>query len=241
MSDNEVLKVRNLAKWFGGIVALQDFDLTVKKGEIHCLIGPNGAGKTTVFKVIMGVYPPSAGHVYLNGREVTGMKPHMIARSGVAIKMQVPGVYSELSMYENMRIAAQKHVPKNELNDEIERLLTVVKLNNLDDQPVKNMSHGQQQWLEIAMALSSKPELLLLDEPVAGLGPEETEFTAQLVNELNAMGMTILFIEHDMNFVKSIAQRVTVLHQGRKFAEGSLEDILSNEKVVEIYLGKEAG
>lgn len=236
-----VLEVKNLAKNFGGITALTSFNLTVRKGDIHCLIGPNGAGKTTVLKIITGVYPPTSGRVLLNGHDITGMKSNKVVSQGIAIKMQIPGVYHELSLYDNMVIAAQNYVPKKELDAEIDRLTKLMKIDKLGNPLVKNMSHGQQQWLEIAMALASKPSILFLDEPAAGLGPEETEFTAQLVKELNRQGMTILFIEHDMNFVRSIAQQVTVLHHGRKFAEGTLDDILSNEEVVEIYLGKEAG
>lgn len=241
MSDNRevMLEAKNIAKHFGGIKALTDFNLTVHKGDVHCLIGPNGAGKTTVFKIIMGVYPPTYGKVLFKGEDITGLPSHKIAEKGLSIKMQVPGVYQELDMRENLRIAAQKYVPKKELDDEIERLIKLVKLDNLGNPLVKNMSHGQQQWLEIAMALSNKPDILFLDEPAAGLGTEETEFTAQLVTELNKQGMTILFIEHDMNFVKRIAKQVTVLHQGRKFAEGTLDDILQNPEVVDIYLGRE--
>lgn len=234
-----MLEVKNIAKHFGGIKALTDFNLTVHKGDIHCLIGPNGAGKTTVFKIIMGVYPPTYGKVFFKGEDITGLASHKIAEKRMSIKMQVPGVYQELTMRENIRIAAQLHVPKDQLDDEIERLINLVKLDNIGDPLVKNMSHGQQQWLEIAMTLSNKPELLFLDEPAAGLGTEETEFTADIVKELNRQGMTILFIEHDMNFVKQIAKQVTVLHQGKKFAEGSLDDILQNQEVVDIYLGRE--
>ena len=147
----------------------------------------------------------------------------------MSIKMQVPGVYSELTLRENIRIAAQNFVKEKDIEKEIDRLIDVVGIKNLGNPLVKNMSHGQQQWLEIAMALASDPDLLLLDEPAAGLGPD-----------LNARGMTILFIEHDMNFVKRIAKDVTVMHNGRFFAEGSLEEILSNKEVAEIYLGKEA-
>ncbi len=236
-----VLEVKNLAKSFGGITALSSFNLTVRKGDIHCLIGPNGAGKTTVLKIITGVYPPTSGKVMLNGKNITGMKSHQIVSKGIAIKMQVPGVYPDMTLYENMVIAAQNYVPKKELDSEIKRLTRLTKIADLGDPLVKNMSHGQQQWLEIAMALASKPDILFLDEPAAGLGPEETDFTAQLVKDLNKQGMTILFIEHDMNFVRSIAKQVTVLHHGKKFAEGTLDDILNNEEVVEIYLGKEAG
>ncbi len=237
--ERPVLEVKNLAKYFGGIVALRDFDLTVNKGDLHCLIGPNGAGKTTVLKIVMGIYPASSGVVSLNGKNISKLKSNQIVKEGVSIKMQVPGVYHEMTLRENMIIAAQNFVPKNELNDKIDELIERVKIKDLGDPLVKNMSHGQQQWLEIAMALASDPKLLLLDEPAAGLGPEETDFTAKLVTELNESGMTVLFIEHDMNFVKAIAREVTVLHQGRKFAEGTLDDILANEEVQRIYLGKE--
>ena len=178
-----MLEVKNIAKHFGGIKALTDFNLTVHKGDIHCLIGPNGAGKTTVFKIIMGVYPPTYGKVFFKGEDITGLASHKIAEKRMSIKMQVPGVYQELTMRENIRIAAQLHVPKDQLDDEIERLINLVKLDNIGDPLVKNMSHGQQQWLEIAMTLSNKPELLFLDEPAAGLGTEETEFTADIVKE----------------------------------------------------------
>ena len=136
-----------------------------------------------------------------------------------------------------MRIAAENYVPKKQLEEEIDRLIELVHIKDLGNPVVKNMSHGQQQWLEIAMALSSNPDLLLLDEPAAGLGPEETEFTAELVTDLNKQGLSILFIEHDMNFVKKIANNVTVLYYGKLFAEGPIEEIVNNEEVIRIYLG----
>ncbi len=235
-----VLEVKNLAKHFGGITALSDFNLIVRKGDIHCLIGPNGAGKTTVLKIIMGLYPPSSGRVILNGHDITGMKSQDVVRHGISIKMQVPGVYQDLTIRQNMIIAAQNYIPHKEIENEIDKLIKLVKIDNLGNPIVKNLSHGQQQWLEIAMALASKPSILFLDEPAAGLGPEETQFTADLVKDLNEQGMTILFIEHDMNFVKSIAKQVTVLHHGIKFAEGNLTQILANKEVVQIYLGKQS-
>lgn len=161
------------------------------------------------------------------------------AYRGISIKMQIPGVFGELSLRDNIRIALQNHVSSHEVEAEIDRLVDFVGIQGLGNPFVKNMSHGQQQWLEIAMALASRPKLLLLDEPAAGMGPEETEFTAQLVKKINAQGMTVIFIDHDMNFVRRIAQRVTVLHYGKIFAEGSLEEIEKNEDVIRIYLGEE--
>lgn len=211
--------------------------MSMDKGELRCLIGPNGAGKTTVFKMVMGVYPASSGRIVFQGEDITSISASKRARKGMSIKMQVPGVYEELTLRENMRIAAENYVPKKQLAEEIDRLIELVHIQDLGNPQVKNMSHGQQQWLEIAMALASNPALLLLDEPAAGLGPEETEFTAELVTSLNKQGLSILFIEHDMNFVRKIADQVTVLYYGKKFAEGAIEDIVNDERVIQIYLG----
>ena len=235
--DNTILELIKVSKQFGGIQAVEDFDFKVQKGEVHCLIGPNGAGKTTVFKLITGLYPVSSGRVKFKGVDITNMSAAKRARNGLSIKMQVPGVFEELTMRENIRIAAGNYISASRLEDETERLIKLVKLDKLGNPPVRNMSHGQQQWLEIAMALSSKPELLLLDEPAAGMGPEETAFTAELVNELNATGLTILFIDHDMDFVRQIAQKVTVMHYGRKFAYGTVDEISNDPGVKQIYLG----
>lgn len=233
----KILVLDKVSKQFGGIQAVEDFSMTMDKGELRCLIGPNGAGKTTVFKMVMGVYPASSGRIVFQGEDITSISASKRARKGMSIKMQVPGVYEELTLRENMRIAAENYVPKKQLDEEIDRLIELVHIQDLGNPQVKNMSHGQQQWLEIAMALASNPSLLLLDEPAAGLGPEETEFTAELVTSLNKQGLSILFIEHDMNFVRKIANQVTVLYYGKKFAEGSIDEIVNDERVIQIYLG----
>ena len=233
----KILVLDKVSKQFGGIQAVEDFSMSMDKGELRCLIGPNGAGKTTLFKMVMGVYPASSGRIVFQGEDITSISASKRARKGMSIKMQVPGVYEELTLRENMRIAAENYVPKKQLAEEIDRLIELVHIQDLGNPQVKNMSHGQQQWLEIAMALASNPALLLLDEPAAGLGPEETEFTAELVTSLNKQGLSILFIEHDMNFVRKIADQVTVLYYGKKFAEGAIEDIVNDERVIQIYLG----
>lgn len=233
----KILVLDKVSKQFGGIQAVEDFSMSMDKGELRCLIGPNGAGKTTVFKMVMGVYPASSGRIVFQGEDITSISASKRARKGMSIKMQVPGVYEELTLRENMRTAAENYVPKKQLAEEIDRLIELVHIQDLGNPQVKNMSHGQQQWLEIAMALASNPALLLLDEPAAGLGPEETEFTAELVTSLNKQGLSILFIEHDMNFVRKIADQVTVLYYGKKFAEGAIEDIVNDERVIQIYLG----
>lgn len=235
--NETILELIKVSKQFGGIQAVEDFDFKVQKGALHCLIGPNGAGKTTVFKLITGLFPVSSGRIKFKGKDITGISASRRARIGISIKMQVPGVFEELTMRENIRIAAGNYVKASELEEETERLIRMVKLDTLGNPLVHNMSHGQQQWLEIAMALSSNPDLLLLDEPAAGMGPEETTFTAELVKELNAQGLTILFIDHDMDFVRQIAKEVTVMHYGRKFAEGSVDEISNDPGVKKIYLG----
>ena len=236
-SSQKLLEIKNLSKNFGGINAVEDFSMSMEKGELHCLIGPNGAGKTTVFKMITGILPVSSGKIVFEGQDITKEATVKRAQRGISIKMQVPGLFGDLTLRENIRIAAQNFVKKSELNSEIDRLIELVHIQDLGNPCVKNMTHGQQQWLEIAMALAPNPKLLLLDEPAAGLGPEETEYTAQLIEQLNADGLGVLFIEHDMNFVRRIAKNVTVLHYGKKFAEGPMEQIEKDEGVIRIYLG----
>jgi branched-chain amino acid transport system ATP-binding protein len=233
-----LLRLDGVAKRFGGVVAVQALDLTVERGELRCLIGPNGAGKSTVFKLIMGTEQPTTGSIWFNGRTISRWPTWRRARAGLSIKMQIPGVYPELSVRDNMRVAAQHHIPVSRMEDEIDRLLAMVGLEGSGGEPVKDLSHGQQQGLEIGMALSADPALLLLDEPTAGMGPGETEETAQLVTSLNEQGMTILVIEHDMAFVRRVARKITVLHLGRVFAEGSIAEIEANEAVTNIYLGR---
>jgi ABC-type uncharacterized transport system ATPase subunit len=240
MTDADtILELINVSKQFGGIQAVENFDLKIKKGELHCLIGPNGAGKTTVFKLITGVYPVSSGRILFRNQDITNKNPTARAKLGISLKMQIPGIYEDLTLYENLKLAATNYIQGDKMLKEIDRLIHLVRLDTLGNPIVKNMSHGQQQWLEIAMVLVASPELLLLDEPAAGMGPEETNFTAELVRELNAQGITILFIDHDMDFVRKIAKKVTVLHYGRKFAEGTIEDIEKHDGVKKIYLGSE--
>ncbi len=233
-----ILELQHLTKYFGGIRANEDINLKIGEGELHCLIGPNGAGKSTVFRMITGEYSPTRGNILFKGHNITHEKTWRRIRRGISIKLQVPGVFSELSMRDNIKIALRNRVLHKTENEETDRLCQLVGIDNLGDPLVKNMSHGQQQWLEIGMALASTPKLLLLDEPAAGLGPEETEFTAELVKKIQiSMGVTVIFIDHDMNFVRKIASRVTVLHLGKIFAEGTMQEIEANEHVRQIYLG----
>lgn len=238
-NKEKIMEIEQLTVDFGGLQAVDHVDLVVNRGELRGLIGPNGAGKSTLFNLIMGIYTPTKGKVIFKGRDITPYPTWRRARLGIGIKMQIPGVYGELSGYENMRIAAQNYIAPKEIEDKISEIVNLMGIEDLLNQRVSNLSHGQQQWLEIAMTLSSEPELLLLDEPVAGMGPEETAYTAEIVNRLNNAGVSILFIDHDMEFVRQISEEVTVLHQGAVFAEGSIEEIEANEDVIEIYLGTE--
>jgi ABC-type uncharacterized transport system ATPase subunit len=233
-----ILQTQGLRKYFGGLYAINGVDLVVEEGELRCLIGPNGAGKSTLFKLILGSYAPSEGRILFRGADITSLRPHLRVQRGMSIKFQVPGIFLELPVEQNLRIALQRVYRGAALDRELDRLLDLIEVRHQREQPAGNLSHGQQQWLEIAMAVALHPAMLLLDEPTAGMSPEETFRTGELVKRLNASGMTIIVIEHDMAFVRQIAQRVTVLHFGQVFDEGSLERIISNEDVVRIYLGK---
>ena len=232
-----LVDVKGVTKRFGGLTAVSDVDLTVNAGEVHCLIGPNGAGKSTLFKLIVGLYPPTKGTIFFDSIDITEERPFARVQRGMSIKMQAPSVFKELPVRQNIQIALQGRVSGMERDAEEERLLTLLNLASETGKLAGELSHGQQQWLEIGMALALQPQLLLLDEPTAGMSPEETFKTGELVKSFNAEGMTVLAVEHDMAFVRQIAQRVTVLHLGEVFARGSLETILADEKVAEIYLG----
>jgi branched-chain amino acid transport system ATP-binding protein len=236
--ESPLLVLKGVSKRFGGLRAVSDLDFAVGRGELRCLIGPNGAGKSTVFKLIMGFERPSTGSIIFDGAGIDRWPTWKRARQGLSIKMQIPGVYPELTVEDNMRVAAQHHIRGGQMEEEIARLLARVGLSGTGHMLTKNLSHGEQQWLEIGMALSVNPKLLLLDEPTAGMGPGETEATGQLIESLNADGVTILVIEHDMAFVRQIARTVTVLHLGRIFAEGTIAEIEANSAVTDIYLGK---
>ncbi len=237
-SETPLLALEGVSKRYGGLRAVSDLHLVVHRGELRCLIGPNGAGKSTVFKLIMGFERASSGKIIFDGAGIDSWPTWRRARQGLSIKMQIPGIYPELSVHDNMRVAAQYHVGGGQMEESIERLLARVGLGGMSGVLAKNLSHGQQQWLEIGMALSVNPKLLLLDEPTAGMGPGETEATARLVESLNADGVTIMVIEHDMTFVRQIARKITVMNLGRLFAEGTIAEIEANQGVTDIYLGR---
>src|SRR5215813_3118565 len=233
-----LVEAKGVTKRFGGLTAVSDVDLTVNAGEVHCLIGPNGAGKSTLFKLIVGLYPPTAGSIFFDSIDISEERPFARVQRGMSIKMQAPSVFKQLPVRQNLQVALQKRFSGAQRAVEEDRLLTLLNLAPDGGKLAGALSHGEQQWLEIGMALALQPRLLLLDEPTAGMSPEETFKTGELIKSFNAEGMTVLVVEHDMAFVRQVAQRVTVLHLGKVFARGDLDAILQDEKVADIYLGQ---
>jgi len=231
-----ILEVASLTKHFGGLRAVH-LDLTVDARELRCLIGPNGAGKSTFFRMLSGAMRPSSGTVRFQGRDITGWDAFRIARLGMSIKFQVASVLEELSVRDNLHLEAEFRFGNREGQRRASEMLEVVGLAERADHPATWLSHGEKQWLEIGMASVGEPALILLDEPTAGMTAEEMKKTVRLLKRLNEVA-TVIVVEHDMNFIRMIAGRVTVMHQGEVFAEGSMEDIERNEGVRAIYLGK---
>jgi branched-chain amino acid transport system ATP-binding protein len=233
-----VLETRDLNKWFGGLHVTGGVNFDLQPGEIHCLIGPNGAGKSTFFRLLLGEHLPTSGQILYEGADITKEKPYERIRRGISVKFQVPGIFKALSVRQNLQIALQHHHAPARLDEEIDRLLEFLKLQDAQKQLAGDLSHGQKQWLEIGMAIGLKPRLLLLDEPTAGMTPDETFATGEMVQALNRDGVTVLAVEHDMAFVRQIAHRVTVLHFGKIFAQGTIDEIVADERVAAIYLGE---
>ncbi len=245
-SDRFILKTKNLSKKFGGINAIDDLSLNFRGGELRCIIGPNGAGKSTLFNLITGHIRPSSGLVIFNGINITNKDPNKICRLGIGRKFQVPTVFPTLTVTENLMLAL--HGKRNVLglfyhSDsadvlEIERVLLDIGLMMKRRLTADTLSHGERQWLEIGMVLINKPILMLLDEPTAGMSPEETLGTARLIRKVSE-NVSIVVIEHDLKFIREIGQHVTVLHRGRKLTEGSMDEIIKNDDVKKVYLGRD--
>ena len=242
---NSILTVNNLTVSFDGFKAVDDLNFSVDEGELRVVIGPNGAGKTTLLDMICGKTKPGHGSIKFRDLEVTQMIEYQITRVGIGRKFQTPAIYEDLTVFENLEISyPEKRSVWGSLFFERTPEITE-KVNSVAGQiflsgelPTKAgvLSHGQKQWLEIGLCLMQDPELLLLDEPVAGMSAREREQTAKLLREV-AVGRSMVVIEHDMAFVESIAQTVTVLHQGKQLAEGSMLEVQNDERVKEVYLG----
>jgi len=235
--NDVVLETRGLVKEFGGLRAVNSLDFTLRRGELRCVIGPNGAGKSTLFKLLTGQLKPTAGTIHFKGLDVTRLLPHEIARAGIGIKFQVPRVYDSLPVAENLWLSARSRHGAAGAGAIVDRVLAEVGLVERRASPVGHLSHGDRQWVEIGMVLTSDPDLVLLDEPTAGMTHAEARRTADLVREINRRA-TLIVIEHDMDFVRNIAGNVTVLDRGAVLAEGTMDEIRANPVVRDVYLGK---
>ncbi|GAA0292210.1 ABC transporter ATP-binding protein [Halarchaeum salinum] len=234
-----LLQTDGLTKRFGGFTAIDDVDFDVSEGELRCLIGPNGAGKSTLLKLITGRHTATEGAIYYDGTDITDYRPNERVDLGIGMKFQVPSVFDELTAYENMRLSVQRTHGDADLDAAILDALKRIDLAERATTPAGDLAHGQQGRLEIGMAAALEPDLLLLDEPVAGLSVEERAEVADLVTELNADGIAFIVIEHDIDFVAEIADEVTVLHGGEVFREDSIANIRNDDEVRRIYLGGE--
>jgi branched-chain amino acid transport system ATP-binding protein len=242
-----ILEVEGISQRFGNFQALNNINVAFPQGKLTAIIGPNGAGKSTFFNVVSGAFAPTSGRVRFNGEDITGLAQHEYARIGIAKSFQITNVFKHLSAHENVRVAAQMRVSRfallksrdslNELIDHADHLLARVGLTTARDKPAAELAHGQQRALEVAMALACEPKLLLMDEPTAGMSPEETAVMMDLITSL-ATERTVILVEHKMKLVMGICERLIVLHHGELLAEGSPDEIRGNSEVKRVYLGQ---
>jgi branched-chain amino acid transport system ATP-binding protein len=246
MNDGVLLRTEKLTRSYGSLLAVDGVDVVVRQGELRSIIGPNGAGKTTFFRLISGEVGPTSGRIWFRGRDVTGLAQHVMARLGIGKSYQITNVFPHLSVLENVRVAVQGHARSFNFWSRADRLsavreravdlLRTMGLAGKAEHLAAHLSHGEKRHLELAIALASDPVLLLLDEPTAGMSPEETDETIVLIREL-AAGRTIVLVEHKMKLVMKISDRITVLHQGQVLADGTPEEIRANALVQQTYLG----
>ncbi len=255
-ADGYILRLRDVTRRFGGLTAVDDVTFDVRRGEVFALIGPNGAGKTTLFNAITGLIPPSSGVVEFEGSDITGLKPHQVAKRGIARTFQNIRLFDYMSAMDNVRVGqhARMHAKvwdailktplerreEREVEERAMELLHFVGVERHVHNYARNLAYGEQRRLEIARALASNPKLLLLDEPAAGFTPQEKVQLMALVEKILAEGITVFLIEHDMKVVMGISRRIVVLDHGEKIAEGSPDEVRTNRRVVEAYLGKGA-
>ena len=227
-----ILKTLSVTKKFGGFTAVEKVSLSVNQGEVRFIIGPNGAGKSTFFKLIIGYHNPDEGSIIYKDKNIEKLKLHERINLGMGVKFQAPSIFSELTVLQNLSLANNQ---KNALN--LNDLLNDFSLEKEKNNLAGDLSHGKKQWLDIALSTISKPDLVFLDEPTAGLSVDETRVTGEIVKNLNKQGITFVVVGHDMDFVKQTATKVSVLHLGKMFIEGSVDKVLSDKGVNDVYLG----
>ncbi|MDY0329193.1 MAG: ABC transporter ATP-binding protein [Thiomonas sp.] len=247
-----LLELQSVSRRFGAVQALKDISLSVQPGELRALIGPNGAGKTTLFNLISGFFPPSEGRIIFDGQPIQTVNPSTLVKRGIIRTFQITEIFRSLTVYENLRIAVEvaqgvslrpwmSRALRARIDRQVEELMYLVKINGKADRVTGAMSHGDQRVVEVGLALARHPKLLLLDEPTAGMGDEETHHMTALIRDLNKnQGITTLFVEHDMEIVFGIADRITVLDNGAMLAEGNAEEVAANPRVQAAYLGQAA-
>ena len=254
MENNPVLRAEHLGIVFGGLKAVSDFDISIDENELVGLIGPNGAGKTTIFNLLTGVYQPTEGVIYLNGKSMAHKKPHQMVKEGIARTFQNIRLFKELTVLDNVKIAFNQGMKYSllkavfrtpsywkeeaEIDRKARELLAVFKMEDMADSLAENLPYGQQRKLEIARALATNPKILLLDEPAAGMNPTETAELMETISTIRKnFNISILLIEHDMSLVMSICERIIVIDYGQIIAKGTPQQIAKNEKVIGAYLG----
>ena len=240
------LEIRGLTTKVAGFTILNNLDFDMEQNELRVLLGPNGAGKTTLIAMITGQYKPLSGTIHFEGKDITGLPPDQIFEAGISRKFQVPNMYETLSVFDNVMVSLRgnrkvfstlfrKLTPADQ--DRIWEILEFIGLHDKAREPADTLSHGERQWLELGMLISCNPKLLLLDEPTTGMTEEGKEKTAELIEDI-ARSHSVILVEHDMHIVRKIARKVTVLHQGQRLAEGTLAEVVENQTVREVYLGK---
>ena len=250
-----LLRVQDLTKRFGGLIAVNDVSFDVEEGEILSVIGPNGAGKSTLFKLIASFLTPTAGRVLFAGEEVSGRKPHLVARKGVVRTFQETTVFKEMTALENVVVAhhlrlragvpgvyfatATARADERRFRDSAAEILDRLGLGHVKDEKARNLPHGYLRALGVALAMAAEPKVLLLDEPFAGMNPDETDRAVEMVRGIRGRGITVLLVEHDMGAVMRISDRIVVICFGQKIAQGTPDEIRNDDAVIEAYLGRE--
>ncbi len=241
-----ILETVSLTKSFGGLFAVDDVNFTLQEGDLQSIIGPNGAGKSTFFRLISGEHKPSRGQITFDGKDITALSQTAISHLGIAVAYQITNIFPMLTVFENVRVAAQSRqttfnfwsraLSLSDVLDQTSQILEDIGLAEFKDEIAGNLSHGDQKRLEIGIALATKPKLLLLDEPTAGLAPTETRQTIELIKKI-ARSLTIILVEHKMKVIMEVSDKITVLHYGQLLAQGSPDEIRANEDVRKVYLG----